>query len=212
MNVPIFNPLRFVGFTTLATSVLIILNQMYGYMINDPEHVVQLANTPPVILYSSLNVVAFFLLLVSLVGLYGHQARVTGRFGFMAFLVALFGSMLVSGDVWFETFVVPMVAQHAPALVGASHPIFIVGAFLTFTSFSLGWFLVGMASFRARVFPRGAAILLMLGAVVGFLPLTTPRLVVLALAIGWMGYALLTDKTDERRDLGVAVANEQIVG
>jgi hypothetical protein len=47
--------------------------------------------------------------------------------------------------------------------------------------------LFGVASFRARVFPRGAAIVLVVGALIGFpSPLFPPKLVVLA--VGWMGF------------------------
>jgi hypothetical protein len=49
--------------------------------------------------------------------------------------------------------------------------------------------LFGIASFRAQVLPRGAVVVLIVGALVGFpSPLYPPKLVVLALAVGCMGY------------------------
>jgi hypothetical protein len=189
------DPVRLVGPASLAAGVLIAANQLYGHLAHDPERLVEVVNTPAVIAYSMLNIVAFFLLLVSLVGLYTLQVRVAGKFGLVAFLLALFGTMLVAGDVWFETFVVPMVAQGAPELVGTFHPLFITGALLTFGSFSLGWVLFGIASFRARYFPRPASALLTVGAMLGYLPLTTPHLVVFGLALSWMGYLQLAGKT-----------------
>lgn len=195
MHTTLPDPLRLVGPASLAAGVLIAANQLYGHLAHDPARLVEVVNTPAVIVYSILNVVAFFLLLVSLIGLYILQARIAGKFGLIAFLLALFGTMLVAGDVWFEAFVVPMVAQGAPELVGTSHPLFIIGALLTFGSFSLGWVLFAIASFRAHHFPRTASVLLIVGAILGYLPLTTPHLVVFGLALGWMGYLQLAGKT-----------------
>jgi hypothetical protein len=69
----------------------------------------------------------------------------------------------------------------------------LVGIILTFVIFTLGWFLFGLASFRANVLPRGAAVLLMVGAVLFFI-LTLLELplwsVVLGVAVAWLGYAL----------------------
>ena len=48
-----------------------------------------------------------------------------------------------------------------------------------------------IATFRANVFPRPAAALLILGGLVGILAGSTPYQVPLALAVGWIGISLL---------------------
>ena len=51
----------------------------------------------------------------------------------------------------------------------------------------------GVAALRARVFPRAAAILLIVGAVVIFLPLPFTT-VVFAVAVAWLGFALFSGR------------------
>jgi hypothetical protein len=62
---------------------------------------------------------------------------------------------------------------------------------LSFITFSLGWLLFAIGTLRARVFPRAAAILLIVGAVFVFLPLLFTT-VVFAVAVAWLGFALFT--------------------
>ena len=136
------------------------------------------------------RVVAFFLLLLGLVGLYARQSEEAGTLGLVGFLLAFLGTMLIAGDLWFEAFAVPYLAEVSPRLAETSPTgLLLAGAAASFASFGVGWLLFGIASFRARVFPRVAAVLIILGALVGFpSPLFPPKLVVLALAVGWMGF------------------------
>ena len=50
-----------------------------------------------------------------------------------------------------------------------------------------------VATLRAAVYPRAAAILLMVGAVISFVPLPLTE-VILAVAIAWLGFDLLTGR------------------
>jgi hypothetical protein len=65
----------------------------------------------------------------------------------------------------------------------------LAGAIATFGLFSVGWVLFGIATFRARVFSRRAAVLMIIGGVVGILALSAPYQVPLAVAVGWIGYS-----------------------
>src|SRR3712207_8799484 len=56
---------------------------------------------------------------------------------------------------------------------------------------SLGWLLFGVASLRARVYPRVAAIVLMIGAVLSILPVPLTGLVI-SVAVAWLGFVLFT--------------------
>ena len=67
-----------------------------------------------------------------------------------------------------------------------------------FALFALGWVLFGIASFRARVFPRWASIVLIIGGLLGYQAGFPPFLIVLALGVGWMGYWL--QKHDEVKE------------
>ncbi len=132
---------------------------------------------------------AFNLLLLGLVGLYARQVDQAGTIGVAGFLLAFVGTTLLAGDVWFEAFVFPHLAEVAPeALAADPGGILLVGAFISFLTFIFGWLLFGVASFRAAVFPRAASVLLIGGTVILFpSPLFPPKLVVFAVAVGWMG-------------------------
>jgi hypothetical protein len=138
-----------------------------------------------------LALLAMFALLLALTGLYLRQAGAAGKVGLIGYLIASLGTVLVAGDWWFESFIAPQLAAVAPeVMTGAIAGSMIVGAAATFGLFAAGWTLFGIATFRARVYPRPAAVLLIIGGVVGLLALQTPYQVPLAIAVGWIGYSL----------------------
>jgi hypothetical protein len=136
--------------------------------------------------------VAMIALLFALTGLYLRQADAAGRLGLIGYVLAFVGTTLVAGDWWFETFIVPQIAAVAPqVMTGAIGGSMAVGAVATFILFAVGWTIFGIATFRANVYPRPAAVLLIIGGAVGVLALSTPYQVPLAIAIGWIGYSLM---------------------
>jgi hypothetical protein len=139
-------------------------------------------------------IMAFVLLVLGLVGLYARQAQQAGTLGLIAFLVALTGTVMIAGGYWSAAFIGPWLAEVAPELLDAEPAgVVITGYILSLVLLVLGWFLFGLASLRARALPRGAAVLLMVGAVLLFviLLLELPgSTVVFGAALAWMGYAL----------------------
>ena len=74
----------------------------------------------------------------------------------------------------------PHLTEAAPQVL-AEQPsgVALAGAITTFAAFILGWVLSGIATWRARVFPRAAALLLIVGALIGLpWPLFPSKLVV----------------------------------
>jgi hypothetical protein len=146
-------------------------------------------------------VLAAVLVNLGLVGLYAHEARKAGTLGLIAFLVAFIGGMVATGATWSEAFFGAWLARAAPELLDAEPAgIVIAGALLSFVLFALGWFLFGLVSLRAGVLPRGAAILLMIGAVLfavgGAMELPFAA-VLFGAAVTWMGYGLWSRTPDE---------------
>ena len=134
------------------------------------------------------------LIFLGLVGLYARQVAETGVLGLIAFLVAFIGMTLFVGMIWTFTFVVPSLAEAAPELLDADPSgLLAAGFILTLVLFTLGWLLFGLASLQAGLLPRGAAVLLMIGAVLSFV-LSFLELpfgeVVFGVALAWMGYAV----------------------
>jgi hypothetical protein len=113
---------------------------------------------------SGLRLLSILLLLWGLIGIYGPQSRAAGTFGLWAFVVAFFGTALVAGNVWAEVFVYPTLAQVAPNVMSGSvtdFPSYLsAGLSLSFPLFGLGLILFGVATIRAGVYPRWAAVLL----------------------------------------------------
>lgn len=62
---------------------------------------------------------------------------------------------------------------------------------MTFSLFSLGWLLFGISILRARVYPRAAAVLLIVGAALTFIPLPLTGIVFSA-AVVWLGFLSAT--------------------
>ena len=111
----------------------------------------------------------------------------------MSFLVAFAGTTLVGGAVWFQLFISPTLAARAPELATAE--LGLVGFLLTFVLAAVGWLLFGAATLRAGVYPRPAAVLLMVGAVVSLAPIVAPvplSGIALSVAVAWLGFVLFS--------------------
>jgi hypothetical protein len=140
-------------------------------------------------------VVTTVLLILGLMGLYARQAEQAGSLGLIAFLVALTGTVMLSGLDWSAAFFGPWAAEVAPPELLTAEPSgsLLVGLLLTLVLFALGWLLFGLASLQAGVLPRGAAALLMVGALLAFIMLFLEipfEVAVLGVALAWMGYDL----------------------
>jgi len=108
---------------------------------------------------------------------------------------------LALGAVWAQLFIAPFLAVEAPRVLD-SEPAGTLAlgftlAFLVF--FPLGWLLFGVATLRAGVYPRVAAIVLIIGAVISFLPIPATG-IVLNVAVAWLGFMLFTEqvRSDEQ--------------
>src|SRR5215213_6712866 len=156
------NLLRLGGVAAVAAAALILFTQLISFLLDESVPSI------PVVVNSVLKLFALFLLLVGLVGLYAHQSEAAGQLGLAGFLAAFLGTMLLSGDLWLEAFAFPYLGEVAPRLIEHTPTgTLAVGGVGSFITFAVGWVLFGVASLRARVFPRGAAIVLIAGGLIG---------------------------------------------
>jgi hypothetical protein len=98
--------------------------------------------------------------------------------------------VLAAGFFWASAFIAPALADVAPEFLDEGPP---PGFFLTAIAFVFGWLLFAVGTLRARIFPRAAAILLIVGAVVIVVPLPF-TFVVFAVAVAWLGFVLFTGR------------------
>ena len=147
-----------------------------------------------------LQLMVVFLAMLGLFAFYARQAQQVGSLGLIAFIIAVFATMMDFGLVWTAAFIFPALAETASDFLDTirTGPSAFVGAgfMLTLLLFGLGWFLFGLASLRAKVFPRTSAWLIMLGALLvsalGILEIPLSALV-LSVGLAWMGQWLRSD-------------------
>jgi hypothetical protein len=132
--------------------------------------------------------VAFVGLAIGLVAVHGATAERTGRFGLVAFLVALAGTMAQGGNMWFDGFAAPWLADVAPQVFTAERSVILqVGALSSYLLFVLGWVLVGIALLRVRAVPVVVGLALVVGGVLGYGSGIPPYGVPIGLAVAALG-------------------------
>ncbi len=138
--------------------------------------------------WSALSLFALALLQIALVGLYSPIRAAAGTLGWVGFLLAFFGMTIAFFVVLVYAFINSSLTPEDPELLNAGPP---MAFLLYFPLFSLGWLLLGLAFLRSSAYPRPAALLLVVGAVlvVHPHPLTT---VLFSAAVMWLGLTLLS--------------------
>ena len=153
--------------------------------------------------------------LYGLVGLYARQVEKAGWLGLAGFILFSAWMTLVCGMSFVEAFILPRLATEFPAYVKGIMGMFSgvpseinLGVLPTLWNiqgpmYILGPLLFGIATFRARVLPRWAGALLVLGALlipVGAVvpPEWQPKIMLpVGLAFVWLGYALFAERREK---------------
>ena len=121
----------------------------------------------------------------AVVALYLHQRTAFGTFGQIATIVAMFGTLLWSCGAAYQALDVLNTGQPPGDDISTG----MLGWFVvTFGWYALGLFLFAIATYRARVLPRAAAGLVIVGIPLGLTPLPG-ALLVYGAGIGWWGLA-----------------------
>lgn len=149
---------------------------------------------------------------LGMAGLYARQAVKSGWLGLVGFVMLSLWLVLIMGFSFVEAFILPQVGTVTPAFVEGWMGMFngtpstvnlgVLPMLWTLSAplYILGGVSFGVATFRARILPRGAALLLAAGTAVapvaGLLPLAAqPKTAIpVGLALAWLGYALLTER------------------
>jgi hypothetical protein len=173
-----------------------------------PADVIESLSTPAWVNVHILSFAEAVLALVGVTGLYLFQVRKVGILALIGYLMFGFFFILQASFNFAEAFIAPLIAVNAPQLavdfvglfgrypaetdLGALAAVPLVGLIL----YAGGAILFGIATIRARILSRGAAILLLVAAAVtplaALLPHTLERLaaVPMGIALVWLGYSL----------------------
>lgn len=167
--------------------------------------------------FHALEIIGQLLFLLAVTGMYLGQRRAAGRAGFAGYVLLLTGTVFVIGTLWADGFFTPVLASKAPELLDHGRDLYRGALFWAsgtmVATITLGFLLFGAASFRARVFPRGAVGAMTLGGVMVPLPpppySTLPWAVfiagaiVLGIGLTWIGLMLAKSPPTASRERGL---------
>jgi hypothetical protein len=157
------------GWLAIAAGTLIVIGQAIWWPFDQQGNVATSRNN----IFNTGSVVylaGFCVLMFALIGVHGWQAHRAGRLGTFGFSAAILGTMMLGGDLWFESFAVPWLAEGPLPEVLQSSPsiLFALGALSSYWLFAIGWVAFGVASLRARVFPVWISIFIVVGGIAGY--------------------------------------------
>ena len=199
---------RSAGLSAMAAGLLFIIIQIIH-----PIDVLASVSTTRWAIVHYMGVAMCFFVLFGLTGLYARQAAKAGWLGLIGYLLFSLFYAFSAAFQFIEAFISPVLATAAPKVVEGilgivtSHATEInLGPLPTVYALSggmymLGSLLFGIATFRARLLPRWAAVLLSASGLMAALmtkllqhPLDRLAAVPMGLALAWLGYALLTER------------------
>jgi hypothetical protein len=189
------NLFRWGGLAAMLAAVLLVIADLMGltFRYYDPSEAL---TTGFYALQSVLTLLVSVLLLFALVGLHARHSEAAGVLGLVGFLAAFLGTALAVGANWSNAFFAPTVAIEAPGLfeAGLTGMGRLGAAYVaSYSLYVLGWLLFGLAALGARVYPRVAAVVLMIGALLILVPLPGTA-VVFAFAVAWLGFTLFSGR------------------
>ena len=150
--------IRLSGLTLVAGCMLFVIAQIIrAYALFSPTG----HPTAVGLLVGPIALLAGPLVVLGLIGVYARQLESAGILKLIAFLITFFGSAFAIGAYWYATFVAPSIAPAQAPLHGSA--LIVANALL-----HLGWLLIGVSLLRgARLFPRSAAVLLIVVSLAG---------------------------------------------
>ena len=152
----------------IVSGVLLILLEIafFGVFGDQPERVA--AATGAWLVLLDLSLIAAYLGLLTLIGLYARQTQESGGLGFAGFILTSIGWVMNIGFLWAGAFIIPALTSAAPDFldrVEADPPGIVAAGFITtFAIFALGWVIFGVGSLKARILPRVGTWLVIVGA------------------------------------------------
>ena len=178
---------RLAGPAAIAAGVLMVGGQLVLSTFDMTQHIATSTN-PLFQVTQVFYLLGFIALMVFLFATSRWFEEKGGKFGVFATLAALVGTMALGGDMWFEAFAIPWIADEVPGAFDTDPTVVLaLGAISSYLLMAIGWALFGIASYRARIFPRTLSVALVIGGLLAFNALLAPFGIALGLAIGAVG-------------------------
>jgi hypothetical protein len=181
---------RLAGPFALSAGVLIVGAQLVMLPFDPKDHVA--TTTAPAFQFGGAAYFAgFVMLMLFLVADHERLQERTGRLGIAATIAAVVGTMALGGDLWFETFAVPWLADEAPNAFDTDPTVVLgLGALSSYVLFAVGWMLYGVATMRAHA-PVAISVAIIISGAVGYQALLSPWAIPLGASVGALGVWLL---------------------
>jgi hypothetical protein len=165
-----FSRLRVWGgiLTAVVGVFLVLFGVLPTFMLPTAEPLAQWVMDPDWTWLNGLALIMTMLTPMALASLYLTQVERAGKLGFAGFGTAFLGSMLFSSVQFDEAFLWPIFVNEAPGLLDPAGPMLANPGFSTIyllmgLLYILGFVLFGIATFRGGVYPKAAAVLLIVG-------------------------------------------------
>jgi hypothetical protein len=162
-------------------------------------NLLKLAGLVPAAIDDPRAMVTLLLIIFALFAIYARQAHKAGILGLLGLALTVTALVFNIAFRYVATFIIPPLASgYEDAFMAAfSGPIntFIMSIFLLLP---IGYLLLGVATYRAGILSRWAALLIILGPVINFVGVMSPAVSTLGglltnIAIAWLSYSLLAE-------------------
>lgn len=200
---------RLAGVAAMASGILFI-----GIQLIHPSDTLSSVDTDRWVIVHVLGIAMCLFGLLGVAGLYARQVNAAGWTGLAGYLLMTLFYTFSLGFQFIEAFVSPALATESPGFVegilgiasgdGSEMDLGALPAVYTVTGgmYLLGGVLFGVATFRAGILPRPAALLLAVGTLLPIVGAAVPHpydrafAVPVGLALAWLGYALWADRRE----------------
>ena len=199
--------IRGAGLAALAAGII-----YAGIQPIHPPDILASVTTTAWAIITPLKTAMAILFMVGITGIYARQVKEAGWLGLAGFVLLGLCWALQTAFIFAEAFIIPPLATVAPTFIDGFFGIVngrpvdtYLGALpmvyaLLGLMYMLGGLLFGIATFRARILPRGAAVLLAAASALTPLAAMFPHEIQryagipVGLALAWLGYALFVER------------------
>ncbi|MCU1436908.1 MAG: hypothetical protein JWR71_3633 [Pseudarthrobacter sp.] len=153
---------------------------------------IEMMRQAPFIVTNALYWVVFIGLVLALVSVYFRLGGRARGLGAVAFCFALAGTLDMSGNMWFDGFAGPWIADVAPgAILAGGSGMLAVGGLSSYVLFAVGWVVFGIAGWRSHMFPAWIGVLFVVAGLLGYNAGLPPYGIPIGLVMATLGWWII---------------------